>query len=53
MIKKFIINFCLEKKKIIICHNASTIKGARTQKKFRSKTPAFCGAPQKRGYVIR
>lgn len=29
------------------------LKGARITKKFRSKTPAFKGAPQKKGIVVR
>lgn len=29
------------------------LKGARKTKKFRSKTPAFKGAPQKKGIVTR
>jgi len=29
------------------------LKGTRIQKKFRSKTPAFLGCPQKRGTVLR
>lgn len=29
------------------------IKGARRPKKFRSKTPAFQGCPQRRGTIVR
>lgn len=29
------------------------LKGARTPKKFKSKTPAFKGSPQKKGVVVR
>jgi small subunit ribosomal protein S12 len=29
------------------------LKGTRQEKKFRSKTPAFKGCPQKRGFVVR
>jgi len=29
------------------------IRGARQTKQFRSKTPAFRGCPQKKGYIIR